>query len=351
MSFIISSKLSKNKTVIRYYFEWGKSAGQRVSAGIFTYTKPKNAVEKNHNKEALSMLETKKSRMILEKQSISSGYIPAHKIKANFLDYYAEFVRNNRRYSSRHLMSSYNHFKTFLGSNYISAGNITENLCENFRAFLLKKFNGETPANYFREFKKIMKAAKKAGYFVENPVEDIACKTKANKIKKEVLEPQEYIQLLKTPCLNYDTRKAFIFCLYAGLRWCDVKTLKWENLKKDSIVLVQHKTLVEVHIPMHPTAQLIAGERKQGLIFNLPTADVANIILKQWVKDPGISKHITWHCARLSFSVLLQDEGVNTATVAGMLGHTSTKQVENTYKRYRIHIGIRAIQKLPSAEF
>jgi hypothetical protein len=97
MSFIISSKLSKNKTVTRYYFEWGKNAGQRVSAGIFTYTKPKNAVEKNHNKEALAMLETKKSRMILEKQSISSGYIPAHKIKANFLDYYAEFVRNNRR--------------------------------------------------------------------------------------------------------------------------------------------------------------------------------------------------------------------------------------------------------------
>ena len=135
--------------------------------------------------------------MILEKQAVSSGYMPAHKIKANFLDFYAEFVKNNRRYSSRHLMSSYNHFKSFLGANYISAGNITENLCENFRSFLLKKYNGETPANYFREFKKMMKAAKKAGYFVENPAEDLACKTKPNKIKKEVIEPQEYLQLLK----------------------------------------------------------------------------------------------------------------------------------------------------------
>jgi integrase len=351
MPILISKNLSSNKQKIWYTIEWGKGRGQRVATGIFTYVKPQNAIEKNHNREALLMLETKKSRLILEKQSVSTGYIPAHKIKANFLDFYAEFVKNNRRYSSRHLASSYNHFIAFLGNNYISAGNVTENLCENFRAFLLKNFNGETPANYFREFKKMMKAAKKAGYFVENPAEDIACKTKANKIKKEVLEPQEYIQLLKTPCLNYETRKAFIFCLYAGLRWCDVKTLTWENLKKDSIVLVQHKTLVEVHIPMHPTAQLIAGERKQGLIFNLPTADGANKILKQWVKDAGISKHITWHCARLSFSVLLQDEGVNTATVAGMLGHTSTKQVENTYKRYRIHIGRKAIQKLPSTEF
>jgi len=351
MSINITQRKSSDGAKVWYQLEWGKGAGQRIASGIFTYAKPRNAVEKNHNKEALLMLEAKKSRLILEKQSVSSGYLPAHKIKANFLDFYAEFIQNNRRHSSRHLMSSYNHFKCFLGSNYISAVNVTENLCENFRAFLLKKFNGETPANYFREFKKMMKAAKKAGYFTENPAEDIACKTKANKIKKEVLEPQEYIQLLKTPCLNYETRKAFIFCLYAGLRWCDVKTLTWENLKKDSIVLVQHKTLVEVHIPMHPTAQLVAGERKDGLIFNLPTADGANKILKQWVKDAGISKHITWHCARLSFSVLLQDEGVNTATVAGMLGHTSTKQVENTYKRYRIHIGRRAIQKLPSSEF
>ena len=106
-----------------------------------------------------------------------------------------------------------------------------------------------------------------------------------------------------------------------------------------------------MQIPLHPTAKtIIGGEEKEGLIFKLPTADGVNKIVKQWVKDAGITKHITWHCARLSFSVLLQDEGVNTATVAGMLGHTSTKQVENTYKRYRVHIGRKAIQKLPSPE-
>ncbi len=275
--------------------------------------------------------------MILEKQSVASGYVPIHKIKSNFLDFYAEYVKSNARYGSRHLTCSLKHFKSFLKATYISAGNITETLCENYRAYLLLRFNGETPANYFREFKRVLKGAKKGGYFIVNPAEDIASKTKPNRKKKEVIEPEEYLQLLKTPCTNHEVRNAFIISLYAALRWCDVKPLKWENIKTDSIIIQQQKTKVEVEVPLHPIAKLLLSNKKQGPIFKLPTANGANKVLKSWAQAAGIKKHITWHCARLSFSVLLQDEGVNVATVAGMLGHTSTRYVEETYKRYRIH--------------
>jgi integrase/recombinase XerD len=85
MPILISKNLSSNKQKMWYSLEWGKAREQHVATGIFTYVKPQNAIEKNHNKEALLMLETQKSRLILEKQSVSSGYIPAHKTKANFL--------------------------------------------------------------------------------------------------------------------------------------------------------------------------------------------------------------------------------------------------------------------------
>ncbi len=39
--------------------------GQRPSTGIFIYAKPKDQVQKNHNKEALALLETKKSQLII----------------------------------------------------------------------------------------------------------------------------------------------------------------------------------------------------------------------------------------------------------------------------------------------
>ena len=52
--------------------------------------------------------------------------------------------------------------------------------------------------------------------------------------------------------------------------------------------------------------------------------------------------------ARHSFSVLLQQNGVDITTIAGVLGHASTKYVHETYKRYLKIDAIGAIQKLPS---
>jgi hypothetical protein len=72
-------------------------------------------MEKNHNKEALILVDTKKSELLLEQQSIGTGFIPSHKFKANFLDYYADFVKNNVRKGNRHLQNSYTQFRQFLG--------------------------------------------------------------------------------------------------------------------------------------------------------------------------------------------------------------------------------------------
>ena len=89
MSIIISAKKSKYTAKTFYYFEWGKAKGQRIATGVFTYNKPKDQLQKNHNKEACQILESKRSQMILDRQSVSTGYIPRHKIKANLLDYYS----------------------------------------------------------------------------------------------------------------------------------------------------------------------------------------------------------------------------------------------------------------------
>jgi hypothetical protein len=74
---------------IYYYYNLGRGKGQRPATGVFVYSSPKNQIQKNHNKEALAILETKKSQMIIESQAIGTPFIPQHKFKANFLDYYA----------------------------------------------------------------------------------------------------------------------------------------------------------------------------------------------------------------------------------------------------------------------
>ena len=360
MTIIVRSRPNRDGQKIYYSLEWGKGEGERQATGIFTYKKPKDQVQKNHNKEALALLEVKQSQLTLERQAIGTGIMPSHKFKANFLDFFEEFVKDNKQIGNRHLEGCFTHFKKFLGKSFLSPIDVTENLCERFRKYLLDKFNGDTPANYFSRLKRVIKAATKQGYFRISPAEDVAAKSNKNKKRKAHLEAEEYIALLKTPCLHRDLKEAFILSCYTGLRWCDVKVLDWKHMQGDDLVFTinQEKTTVEHRITLHPIAKAILEMRRKkfgpstptGRVFKLPTQDGALKLLDQWCQSAGIQKHITWHSARLSFSILLQDANVDNATVALLLGQTSTKYVDTVYKRYRPKDQTENIKKLPSGE-
>jgi integrase len=348
----------KGEPKVFYSLAWGRGPGEREATGIYTFAKPQNKIQRDHNTDALLVLEKKRSQMVLDLQSVSVGSVPAHRFKANFLDYYQEFADNNKQGNNRHMEGSLTHFKAFLKKTFLSPHEITENLCERFRKYLLDKFNGDTPANYFSRFKRVIKAATKDGYFRINPVEDVAAKSNKNYRRKENLEVEEYLALLKTPCLNDEVREAFIVCCYTGLRWCDIKPLKWTHFRKDELIFLinQEKTQVEHRVIIHPIAKVIlekrlaraSREQLKGLVFKLPSQDMALRTLDSWCGGAGIQKHITWHSARLSFSILLQDARVDDATVALLLGQTSTQYVNRTYKRLRPKNPIDAIANLPS---
>jgi|GEM_PF-4790668 len=127
------NRTNDTQSICSYYYEWGKGPGERKAAGIFTYTKPRDIIQKNHNKEALALLETKKSQMVIDAQSIGTPFVPAHRFKSNFLDYYSEFVDGNKRPGNRHLEGSLAQFKSFVKKPRIVPMEITENLCKRFR--------------------------------------------------------------------------------------------------------------------------------------------------------------------------------------------------------------------------
>jgi hypothetical protein len=189
-----------------FHYDYGRGKGQRPSTGIFIYARPKDQIQKNHNKEALKLLEVKKSQAILEQQAIGSGFIPAHKFKANFLEYYDEFVKNNSRKGNRHLSNSFTQFKAFLKKDFIAPIEINENLCKRFRQYLLDKYNGLTPLNYFSRFKEVISAAKSDGYFQKKPTEEVKAKSKPSTKLKEIVEIEDYLALLSTPSFNEEVR-------------------------------------------------------------------------------------------------------------------------------------------------
>jgi integrase len=343
---------------IIFYYDFGRGAGQRPATGIFIYAKPKDQIQRNHNKEALTLLETKKSQVIIEKQAIGSAFIPSHKFKTNFVEYYEEYVEQNKRKANRHLSNSLKQFKLFINSDFIAPIDITENFCKRFRQFLLDKFTGETPGGYYARFKWVVNAAASDGYFTKNPTEKIFAKSNPSAKLKENLEVEEYLKMIETPCKNEDVKAAFIFSCYTGLRWVDAKKLEWKDIKDGVLTtrIIQAKTGRPVTLTLHEIAKSILEKQRtkaeasnKGIqfVFALPTANGANKILNEWLKSAAINKHVTWSCARLSFSILLQDRNVDDATVAYLMGHTTTDQVRKTYKRHRPKNQSETISQLP----
>ena len=343
---------------ITFYYDYGRGPGQRPSTGIFIYAKPKDQIQKNHNKQALSLIEVKKSQLTIEQQAIGSPFIPTHKFKTNFIDYFQDYVNNNSRKGNRHLKNSLKQFMSFIDSDFIAPIDITENFCKRFRQYLLDKFTGETPLNYYARFKWVLNAATSDGYYHENPSERIYAKSNPSTNLKENLEIDEYLALLNTPCLNEEVMAAFTFSCYTGLRWVDVKKMKWADIKGNVLTtrIIQAKTGFPVTLTLHPIAETILQRQKAKVraiqrhnedVFVLPTANGANKILNQWMTSAGIDKHITWSCARLSFSILLQDRNVDDATIAYLMGHTTTEQVRRTYKRHRPKCQSETINQLP----
>lgn len=351
MSVEITTKKSKNGQKIYYYLEWGKGPGERVATGKFTWAKPKDQIQRDFNKQVLQIVAKVQAEKTLDFQSIGTSHTPAHRIKPNFIDFFAEYVQlNDTKKTNRALPSSFAHFKKFVKKSFISPVEITENFCERFRKYLLDNLTGSTPADYFWRFKRCLKAAYKQGYFRINVAEDVKAKSHPTK-EKEILQVEEYATLLDTYCPNYEVKKAAVVSMYTGMRWCDVKSLKGWQVKKATIKIKQSKTGGYVDVPLHPVARLIIGdiENQDARLFKLPSANQANTVLGEWVNRAGLDKHITWHCLRHSVSDIMQTAGIDVMTVAAMLGQTTAKYILERYKkRVRTKDTEKAVMTLPS---
>ena len=357
----ISRRLNTKGDKYLYFYDYGRGKGQRPSAGMFSYVQPKNEAERLHNVETKALLAVKEGQSIIEMQAIGTEYIPQHKFKANFLDFYQEYVDNNQTPGNRHLKNSLAQFKKFIGKNSIAPIEITEDLAKKFRKYLKDRYNGGTPMDYFSRFKQVIKSATNAGYFRRAPTENVAAQPNPSTNLKEFFERDEMIQLLKTQCQNQQVQLAFVFTLYTGLRFCDIKTLTWGQITDRRLTtrIIQNKTGFPVILFLHPVAKAILefirpdgipGLYTDQLVFSLPSQDGCNKILAEWVPRAGIEKHISWSCGRLTFSILLRDRSIDDITVSILLGHTTPEQVNRSYRRYRPKDQTATINELPNPE-
>ena len=214
----------------------------------------------------------------------------------------------------------------------LTFNNLDALLIESFIEYLEATSEGEGARSYYKRFQKMIRNAYRRKLMRTNVLDFVEKKVTGTAKKKDVLTIEEIKLLHKTHSGSVTVKNAFLFSCVTGLRFGDVKVLKWKHLDINNkmLTLVQSKTKKEVTVPMNDTAIKLAGEplKSEDLVFTLPTANGANKTLKAWVKRAGIDKAISFHNARHSYGTNLIFNEVDILTTSKLMGHTTTTHTQ-----------------------
>lgn len=377
--------LGKVEAVSRSGRVYRKNRRDTEVLGLYLWQAPRTPEERRQNREVMDVakrLRFERGQELLER---GEGYRLKRSKDADVLEwmwgYYEAYVKGDRR----HIKRAYTCFVDYLtdpdmelmpGEDWdevrlraaalererraqglrLTARQMTRATVEGFVEYLQRRFRGDGPHTLYGRFKKMIKAAVEAEVLTKNPCAGVVIKIDNGALKKDVLSVEEVQALMATHYAgeNAEIRRAFVFCLYCGLRWCDVRELTYANVDRANRLLrfEQVKTrgrssASSVVIPLNDGLLRLVGEGERGeRIFVLPSHTMCLKALRHWVARAGIDKHITWHCARHSFAVNILNNGANIKTVSSLLGHSSLSQTEK-YLRAVDSLKAAAINSLP----
>ena len=173
-----------------------------------------------------------------------------------------------------------------------------------------------------------------------NPFKLLDAKEKPQKNSsiREFLTIEEVKQLMATPCRYDIVKRAFLFSCFTGLRYSDIKSLLWSEIRKAAdgrTLFLEHpqvKTRKIVTVPLSEEALKWMPKQqkdKEHVFHQLQiTSTTVEVILGEWMKEAGIEKHITYHCSRHTAATMLLTLGADLYTVSKILGHSSIKMTE-----------------------
>lgn len=309
---------------------------RREYLGIYIYTNPTEPFQAEYNKSMMrkaEMLKCRRTEAILNEEF---GFLDKSRGRESFLDFFKSRIKDD--VTDRNWNTAYRHFEAYCG-NSCTFDDLTPEFCQGYLTYLLakdtqygKKMMASTANNNLDKLKCVLRQA----YEEKRIKENIAGKLKHVKeadTHRETLTLEEVKMLFDTPCKKPVLRTASLFACLTGLRISDILRLKWENIEKSAdggwcMHIVTKKTKTEAVLPLSDEAVALCGERKQGKVFEGLTQSIVTLYLKDWIKEAGITKHITFHCFRHTFATLQLAAGTDTAVISKMLTHSSIRTTQ-----------------------
>lgn len=370
---------------------------------LYLFSKPRNIQERTHNENTINKAREIRYKREQEYLNGTMGYSVAR--NGNLITCFENYIASYAKKDIRNMKLALNRFKGYLRQAYplcaikrteaeikaidaqwadshrginglhpinpneyyrftLTQKQFNETMVKGFVDYLQANSSGSGAATAYRRFKKMVKNMVQEGQIRKNPCADIVCRENEC-FTKAILTMEEIKALIHTHVKNEnpDIRRAFLLTLFTGIRWCDVKELRYSNvdfqskkLKFEQAKTKGHsaKSIVEMPLRDDLLKDVIGTPEGQGkgrndLIFSLPSHTMCLKALRHWTAQAGIDKHITWHCGRHSFATNLLENGANVKVVADLLGHSGLNYVER-YVRAIDESKRRALNSLPEIE-
>ena len=305
--------------------------------GLERYVEPANQTQKRFNRTIDEIAEGIRCERYLRYVHKNYEWIAKDRSYGDFLDYFDKNILNKGvkfRCCIKYFSRFCNHECKFR--------DITVSYCEKFKNYLLttrslhrrQKLNSNTAAAYFSAFMSIVLLAQSDGIIRTDIFSRVSRIRWNHDTSKEYLNHKEIKRIKNVDFPEHPTfKRAVLFSIYTGLRRGDILNLDWKDIclcdEKSYMKIIIGKTKTPETLPLSTTAISFLGKpKKSGPVFE--DIDISTIykLLPTLMRLAKITKHITFHCFRHTFAMLLLETGADIYTIATLLGHKSVTSTQ-----------------------
>lgn len=325
-----------------------KAKRERKSMQLSYDLKPTTLFAKKEKKEALAMAERILFQREKEFQTEKAGLGKSYMAETNLFEWIQKHLNNTKMtLNNRNAYeNTINKLKMYRGS-YTLINQVDYEYCRGFAQFLsntLKKDGGSlsssTIDSYYKKLTIICKELVQQGILKKNPAIGVKLPKVTHK-RKEVLNKEEIQAIMETECRIKVLKEYFIFSLFTGIDNATCQELRWKNYVVEDGVhklkFTRTKTNHSYGFPLSQNAvdwlnKLDRKSDEDKIFIGLTYGGHQNNILLLWLKDAGINKHITPHCARHTFAYHFYKKTKDLFTVMNVMAH---KDVSTTQRYLR----------------
>lgn len=350
MKITVRSRKAKNgvsRLFLDIYNPTAKTKRTSSTLDLFVYENPKGS-QKKSNKEAYEAAERIRAKKTIEfayENNSLAELSGKDRSGINFIDYFQK--QTDLKYESKGNYGSWDSVCKYLRKfcpDDIPINQVDPKFLEDFKYYLEHRAKTKSNKNlsqnslysYYNKVRACLNQAFQEEIILKNPSERVKG-FKQGEVEREYLTFEELQKVANTDCEIPQLKVAFLFSCLTGIRWSDINNLKWKDLQYSEnnnywfLRFRQQKTKGVETLPISQQAYDLlpkAEDREEKIFKGLKYSAWHNIKLQQWVMKAGISKTITFHCARHTYATLQLTNGTDIYTVSKLLGHRELKTTQ-----------------------